>query len=180
MRNTNEIWKPIKGYEGLYEVSNLGNVKSLNYSHTGKPKLLKLCKLKNGYLMVQLSKNSVTEKRLVHRLVAQAFLPNPDNLPEVNHKSEIKSQNNVENLEWCSSSYNHSYGTGTKRMVAKRNNNNCNNAEKPVKQITLNGTLVTIWPNINEAGRNGFNIGCISMCCNGKRNSHKGYLWEFA
>lgn len=106
----NEIWKDIKDYEGLYQISNLGNVKSLNYNHTGKEKLLKPQITKDGYCRVQLSQNNKHKQHSIHRLVAQAFLPNPDNLPCVNHKDEWKQNNIVSNLEFCDNYYNANFG----------------------------------------------------------------------
>ena len=116
---TEEIWKPVVGYEGLYEVSSYGRVKSLDryvkysdgriYLHKGK--VLSLAKDKNGYFVVSLYFNGKHNTIKVHRLVAQAFIPNPDNLPEVNHLDEDKTNNRVENLEWCDHKYNMNYGT---------------------------------------------------------------------
>ena len=110
-----EIWKDIEGYEGLYQVSNLGRVRSLNYNHTGNPKLLKLSLVRSGYNQCQLWNGGCAKMVLVHRLVAEAFIPNPDDLPQVNHKNEIKADNRVVNLEWCTSKYNMNYGTGVER-----------------------------------------------------------------
>ena len=98
MRN-NEIWKDIKGFDGLYQISNLGNVKSLKRKYRKNEIFIKKHKDKNGYTFVALSKNNISKNFLVHRLVAQAFIPNPDNLLEINHKNEIKDDNRVENLE---------------------------------------------------------------------------------
>lgn len=95
-----EIWRPIKNYEGLYEVSNLGRVKSLNYRRTGKEEILKNTKNKNGYLVVCLFKNGNKKTFCIHRLVAEAFIPNPDNLPCVDHINTIKTKNEVTNLRW--------------------------------------------------------------------------------
>ena len=114
-----EIWRPIEGYEGLYEVSNTGQVRSLNRYVKGKGKSYRLqkgkmlspIKNKDGYLQVNLCCNGKNKMFLVHRLSAQAFLPNPDNLPEINHKDEDKTNNIVDNLEWCDRSYNNNYGT---------------------------------------------------------------------
>lgn len=111
-----EIWKPIKGYEGLYEVSNLGRVKSLR-----RNSILKAV-LHNGYLIVSLRNNGITQQCRVHRLVAEAFILNPYNLPCVNHKDEIKTNNKVDNLEWCSVKYNTNYGTGIQRRAEKQLN----------------------------------------------------------
>ena len=114
-----EIWRPIEGYEGLYEVSNTGRVRSVDrYVKTCygsyrlyKGKVLSPGKDKNGYLKVVLNCNGKCKTINVHRLTAQAFIPNPDNLPMVNHKDEDKSNNNVDNLEWCTAKYNNTYGT---------------------------------------------------------------------
>ena len=105
----NIIWKPVIGYEGLYEVSNTGLVKSLNCYNYKHPRIMKLGKRADGYLSVGLSKNNKTKTKTVHRLVAEAFIPNPNNLEMVNHKDENKSNNNVDNLEWCTRSYNQLY-----------------------------------------------------------------------
>ena len=101
-----EVWKDIKGYEGLYQISNTGKVKGLKRNKVLKPILQR-----SGYYYVDLQR----KRRLVHRLVAEAFIDNPDNLPEVNHKDENKLNNSVENLEWCDSKYNANYGTRNKR-----------------------------------------------------------------
>lgn len=110
-----EYWKEIPGYEGLYEVSNKGNVRNVR-----RNKLLRLSKTNYGYIRVVLSKNRIKTLLSVHRLVAQAFLPNPDNLPMINHKDEDKTNNNVTNLEWCDAKYNNNYGTA---RIRSRNTN---------------------------------------------------------
>ena len=106
-------WKPIKDYEGLYEISNTGEVKSLNLK---KGRILKQ-HIQRSYLYVGLSKQCKTKLHLVHRLVAKTFIPNPLHLPEVNHKDENKLNNNVDNLEWCTAKYNSNYGTRNKRKA---------------------------------------------------------------
>ena len=111
-----EVWKDIPGFEN-YQISNYGNVKSLNYGRTGKTKLLKPTISGKGYLQVRLSKFGKPNALLVHRLVAIAFIPNPDNLPHINHKDENKLNNNPNNLEWCDNSYNNNYGTRNKRIA---------------------------------------------------------------
>lgn len=123
-----EEWKDIKGYENIYQVSNLGRVKRLSYvvKNPGprangsmlkfKEHLLKPRKITHGYLSVMLYKNGVPKNYKIHRLVAQAFIPNLLNLPEVNHKDEDKTNNQVENLEWCTHIYNSNYGTRPKRI----------------------------------------------------------------
>lgn len=105
-----EIWKDIEGYEGLYQVSNYGDVLSLYNNIT-----LRQRRNYKNYLFVKLYKNSVSKQFAVHRLVAQAFIPNPNNLPQVNHKNEIKDDNRPVNLEWCDAKYNINYGTARER-----------------------------------------------------------------
>ena len=105
-----EEWRAVPGYEGLYEVSNKGNVKSLI-----KNKIIKGFINRCGYILVGLSKNGIRKKITIHRLVAQVFIENPDNLPEVNHKDEDKANNSVDNLEWCDRKYNNNYGTANIR-----------------------------------------------------------------
>ena len=171
-----EIWKDIEGYEGLYQVSNLGKVKSLNYRRSGKEKLLKPNIRKDGYLQVSLCKNKKVKKILIHRLVAMVFIPNddPTNKTEVNHISEIKSDNSVWNLEWVTPKQNANHGTRTER-IAKATRNDKNRSKK-VLCVELN----KIFPSINEAGRQlGLNGGNISLCCNGKLKIAYGYHWEY-
>ena len=174
----NEIWKPIKGYEGLYEVSNFGRIRSLDrWCSNGrgkqlkKGKILKPQKNRYGYLYINLYKNGIMKHITIHKLVAEVFLPNPNNLPCVNHKDECKSNNVVNNLEWCSYSYNINFGTRNKRMIKKR----C----KPVVQYTLDGQFVREWESTNECYRNGFNQGAVAACCRGERKTYKGFLWEY-
>ena len=118
--NSEEIWRPVVGYEGLYEVSSLGRVRSLDkYDSINRfceGRILKLSSDRLGYLRAQLYSNSKRKSFLVHRLVAQAFIPNPDNLPQVNHIDENPSNDNVENLEWCDGKYNVNYGTRIDRI----------------------------------------------------------------
>ena len=106
-----EEWRDIKGYEGKYQVSNLGRVKSLNYNHTKKEKILSDYPNTYGYLYVNLYKNGKGKPFYIHKLVAQAFIDNPNNYREINHKDENKQNNRVENLEWCNRKYNCNYGT---------------------------------------------------------------------
>lgn len=178
-----ENWRPVVGYEGLYEVSDLGNVRSLNYMHTGKTEKLALNKSYWGYYVLYLYKEGKRRQYKVHRLVAEAFLPNPNNLPFINHKDECKTNNFVwvnedgsvdlekSNLEWCTPEYNSNYGTARARATVKQS--------KPVKQLDKNGNIITIWPSISEAGKNGFSIGNIWSCCNNKIKTYKGCLWTY-
>ena len=162
---TEEIWCPIKGYEGLYQVSDKGSVKSIGY---GKERILKPGRIKTGYLRVNLCKNGEKKNWLVHRIVAQAFIPNPDNLPEVNHKDEDKENNSVQNLEWCDGKYNINYGTRTDRC------------SKPVLQFTKDGKLVREWKSASDVERNlGYFQNYISSCCTGKCKSAYDFIWKF-
>ena len=173
-----EIWKPKKDYEGLYEVSNLGRVKSLGNgnSNNSKERILKPGKVRGGYLQIGLSKNREIKHFFIHRLVAEAFLPNPDNLPFINHKDEDKTNNSVENLEWCTREYNNNYGTRTER-ASKTNING--KSSKQVLQFTLLGEFIREWPSTMECGRNGFSQGHVAECCRGERKTHKGYIWKY-
>jgi len=111
-----EIWKPIKDYEGLYEVSNLGNVKSLNYLRTGEERILKPDKDKLGYLRISLCKNGKIKRFKIHRLVAMMFLENPENKPFINHIDCDPSNNNVNNIEWCTPKENIQYASKLGRI----------------------------------------------------------------
>ena len=164
-----EIWCPIKGYEGLYEVSDQGRVKSLKYD---KERILKPGRDSGGYLRVNLYKNREKKKCLVHRLVAKTFIPNPDNLPQVNHKDENPSNNSVQNLEWCYPKYNANYGTRTQRQSEK--------LSKSVLQYEKSGAFVREWKSMRDVQRNlNYNQGNISHCCNGKYKSAYNFIWKF-
>jgi len=178
-----EIWEDIKGYEGFYQVSNLGRVKSrerLKRHPRGNgylpvhERILRQSKNTWGYSQVTLYKDGKPKTNLpVHRLVAQAFIPNPDCLPEVNHKDENKSNNAVSNLEWCTAKYNENYGTHTERCAAKRS--------KPVVQLSLAGTAIALYRSAREAGElTGCDYKHISDCCLGIRKTHGHYQWRFA
>lgn len=160
-----EQWKPVKGFETTYLISSLGQVKSIPRVNT-KGKLLKLHQHKTGYMYCCLSQNGKVFSRRVHILVAQAFIPNINNLPEINHKDEDKTNNRISNLEWCTKIYNIQYGTGI---------------EKRSKSVTgfRNGIPVITFISTAEAGRNGFNGHHIVECCNGKRKTHKKLTWKY-
>ena len=168
-----EIWKDIDGYEGLYQVSNLGNVRSLNYKRQGYTRKLRLRFDGVGYHIVSLCGNGKPKNAEVHRLVAKAFVSNPDNLPCVNHKDETRTNNKVDNLEWCTQQYNCTYGSAKAKFAAARS--------KPVEQLK-DGIVVKRWESSNEAGRAGFDQSHITKCCNGtaKYKTHKGYEWRYA
>ena len=169
-----EIWCPIKGYEGLYEVSDKGRVRSLKF---GKERILKPGKHPNGYFKVELCKNRERKQCFVHRLVSQTFIPNPDNLPEVNHKDEDKTNNSVINLEWCDRKYNCNYGTRNERVSEKNTNGKLS---KPILQYTKSGEFVKEWKSTRDVKRNlGYTHQNISACCNGIRKSSNGFVWKF-
>ena len=169
-----EIWCTIKGYEGMYEVSDQGRVRSLKF---GKERILRPGMDGCGYLQVGLWKNGDRNVFLVHRLVAQSFIPNPDNLPEVNHRDENKENNFVQNLEWCSDKYNTNYGTRNQRVSEKNTNGKLS---KPVLQFTKDGELVGEWKSMMDVQRNlGYANQHISSCCKGKLKSAYGFIWKF-
>ena len=173
-----EIWLPVVGYECLYEVNNLGNVRSLDYLQTGRVQLLKPVMTNRGYLKVCLCKDGKHKYYGVHRLVAQAFLTNAENLPQVNHRDENKQNNCVSNLEWCTAKYNMNYGTAISRRAAANTNGKCS---KTVQQLTKDGVLVATWPSIREAERvTGVNNRHICGCCNSERHTAGGYKWQYA
>ena len=193
-----EIWKDIEGYEGLYQISNMGRVKSLErtvwdsrgYYKTVSEKIRKGYDNGHGYLRVTLCKDGKDKTCRINRLVAMAFIPNPDNLPEVNNKNEDKTDNRVENLEWCSKSYNVNYGTRNKRIAEKIRGRKLSEEHKkkigkknskPVFSVDKKSGLIMWWQSIMEAERcTGINQGHICACCNGKRKSAGGHIWFYA
>lgn len=166
-----EVWKDIADYEGLYQVSNFGRVRSLKYRKTEKIQIMKSFN-RNSYLAVCLAKDSRTKFYNIHRLVAAAFLPNPNNLPCVNHKNEIKTDNRVENLEWCSYSYNNKYSNVNDKSAMSR--------RKPVIQYSSDNVILNIFKSATEASKQtGCNRNKIGACCLGKRKMCGGYRWSF-
>lgn len=190
-----EVWKDVVGYEGLYIVSNLGRVMTLGNGKTKKD-IMFMAQNKDGggYLMVHLHKNGISRTPKVHRLVAEAFLPNPDNLPCINHKDEDKTNNFVwvnddgtvdlekSNLEWCTAKYNSNYGTAKSRWGAKNTNGKLS---KPVSQYSLDGSYIGTYPSAAEAARQSFSCfnrqfhrGNISKCVRGDIPTAYGYVWK--
>ena len=173
-----EIWCEVKGYEGLYQVSNKGRVKSLGNDKSRKEKILKPSKNGQGYLQVGLCREGNSKRYKVHRLVLMAFSP-VENMNElfVNHKNEIKDDNRLENLEWCNSSYNNTYNDKHKRVGEKNTNGKCS---IPIAQLSLDGKLVKVWKSSKDAEREGgFNNAHINDCCKGKYKTHGGYKWQY-
>lgn len=174
-----EQWKDIKGFEGLYQVSNEGRVKSLGNDKSRKEKILKGRNNGKGYLVVCLWKDGKRVWKLIHRLVAETFLPNPNNYKEVNHKDECKTNNSVDNLEWCDRSYNINYGTRNQKVAEKQINDPTKS--KRVDQIdAVTGEVIRQWTSARECGRNGFDQGTVSACARGLYKQYKGYIWKYA
>lgn len=160
-----ENWRDVNGYSGIYEVSNTGRVARIC---NGTRKIRKPCKDRAGYLNLCLSKNGKEKTFRVHRLVADAFIPNPNGLKEINHKDEDKTNNNVCNLEWCTRAYNVRYGTRTSKTATK------------VGMYSISGDLVAVYAGIREACRaNGFRSPAgISRVLKKKRKTAYGFKWE--
>lgn len=190
MQENIEIWKDVVGYEGYYQVSNLGRVKSVDriviikknfceFEKLRKSKLLKPIKSNTGYMRVGLHKNGIYIKKSVHRLVCESFIENKNNHPIINHKDENKENNNVNNLEWCTYSYNRNYGTATKKI--KDIETNSPKKSKKVAQIK-NGEIIAIFPSVAEVQRSmGYMHSNIISCCNNKphHNTAYGYEWKY-
>lgn len=170
-----EIWKDIPNYEGLYQVSNLGRVKSFRRStkHYWQDEyILKPAHANNGYCQVTLYDNTVRHKFLVHRLVAEAFIPNPDNLPQVNHKDENPLNNAASNLEWCTAEYNNAYGTAKIRAIDTKS--------KPLEQYTLDMKLIAIYRSTRIAAELlGIHNGTLHDAIRKKR-PFNGYYWKYS
>lgn len=177
----NEIWKDIKDYEGLYQISNYGRVKSLERFLCKRHvlcKILKSGKDKQSYELVALSKANKLKTFRVHRLVAQAFIPNPDNKPQVNHIDGNKQNNNVDNLEWCTNGENgkHAWDNGlrTKKYGKDRYNS------RSVYQLTDDYKIIKVWDSIMDIERLlGFNHSDISQCCKHKMNKSHNFIWRY-
>ena len=175
---SSEIWKPIKDYEGLYVVSSLGRIKSMpkkfirNGAVTHFEEKILTPSDSHGYRSVVLTKNGIHKTHSVHRLVALAFIQNPNSYTQINHKDENKSNNRVENLEWCTHSYNMNYGTLQERK-GKANG-------VPVYQYTKSGDFVKKYPSLKSAAvSNGFQSSPIQNCCCGRSKTSYGFIWKY-
>lgn len=185
-----EIWKDVivtkngvsYDYSGYYMVSNKSNIKRLettiptkikhNQCITRKERLMKPTISSKGYLYIKLSKNGIAKGFQVHRIVAEVFIPNPDNKPQVNHLDENPLNNNVNNLVWATIKENINYGTRTQRATEKLN--------IAINQYDSNNNLVRSWSSMHEAKNiGGFNPVCICRCCKGTQKTHKGYIWRY-
>ena len=177
-----ETWKDVVGYEGFYQVSNKGNVRSVarkdSRGHRCGGRILKLQYNGYGYIQAKLCKNGKSKKKSAHRLVAEAFIPNPKGFLEVNHKDENKSNNRVENLEWCTREYNVNYGTRTEKT------------SKKVRAVNIETSEVLTFNSTREAGRNGYSHSGVAAACGGvykagtekligDGRTYKGYRWSY-
>lgn len=167
-----EEWKNIKGYEGIYQISNLGRVKSLHNKFGNKELIMKQNLKRNGYYQIRLKRNGIVKDCSVHRLVAEAFIENPNNYSCVNHIDENKANNYYKNLEWCSVLYNNTYGTRISRVSKALN--------KKVYQYDMNWKLIKIYDSCKEASKkNNISAGNISQCCNGDYKQAGNYYWRY-
>lgn len=183
----NEIWRDIKGYESYYQVSNFGRIKSLErydaLGHHLKEFIMKPT-YSSRYLRVSLSKNSFQKLLSVHRLVAEAFIPNPNNLPCVNHKDENRCNNFVyidengnyvpelSNLEWCTQKHNANWG--------KRNSKISKSKYKTILQFDLQGNFIKEWPSAMQLHKElNYSVASISQCCRGKQKTAYSFIWKF-
>lgn len=176
-RYKDKIWKDIKGYEGLYQVSNAGSVRVLGrYDANGlfrDSQMIKPIESSHGYYVVTLNKNGKSKQFRVHRLVAEAFIPNPDKLPMINHKDENKMNNCVENLEWCDAAYNNNYGNRLNKVAMKLG--------KAVIGIELATGKESFYYSMTQAAKEtNSDHRKISAVVRGTRKKHNGRIWRYA
>ena len=171
-----EEWRDVVGYEGLYKVSNLGNIYSFYVN-----RILSKHLMPNGYITIRLCNNSQHKRVQLGRIVAIAFIPNPDNLSEVNHKDCNPRNNESENLEWCTHAYNINYANRTQKMLNSPGYKAAmSNIKIPILQFDKNGTFIRRWNSGSEIEKETcINAGNISLCCSGKRKSAGNYIWRY-
>jgi hypothetical protein len=192
MQTEIEIWRSVLNYKGYYEVSNHGNVRSINriiIDKNGnelhyKSRLLKPAPNKDGYLQVGLSRNSKINSYCVHQLEALAFIPNPENKPTVNHIDGIKANNYVDNLEWATKSeqaihsLEHNLRTMPNAWIGKFGSKHC--ASKKVTQYTKDNVFINNYGSIIEAANiNKVDAGTITKVCKGEKRTAGGYIWKY-
>ena len=200
-----EIWKDIPEYEGLYQISNIGNIKAKARAKTHKKDKIMISTIKKyGYKEIGFMKKGIRKIFQIHRLVAEVFIPNKENFKsmpdedrtlvnlnklEVNHKDENASNNSVDNLEWCTHKYNSNYGNLRKKRkeIAIKNNHICflkhsiENSKKEIIQYDNNGKTIKIYKSIRDASRDlNINSGRICEMCKGKRSQYKGYRFKYS
>lgn len=177
-----EVWKDIKGYEGKYQVSNMGEVRTLNYRYSGVAKNLSKLSHNGGYSSIALSKFGKVTQYLIHRLVAQEFIENPNNFLEINHKNSIRTDNRVDNLEWCTRSYNNYYSykfNGRKSPMLGRTGEK-NPKSKPVTCYTDEMNIVGSYCSAIDASRlTGVCLSSVICCCNNKLAHAGGLIWRY-
>lgn len=184
-----EIWRDVPGYQGYYQISSLGRVKSLERTITYEPtdfypngrkrvlkeKILTPCRNKKGYVFVQLFKNGHFKSKKVHRLVAESFIPNPNKYPIVNHKDCVRDNNAYTNLEWCDDEYNCNYGNAVEKRISK--------IRKPVLQYSLDNVFIKEWDSptafVKTLGIKQGNGTNILKACQGIYKQAFGYIWKF-
>ena len=190
-----EIWRTAVYdgivYEGLYQVSNLGRILSLNYRNTGKADLMTPVENTDGYQIVTLCKNGEYKMCYVHRLVAQTFLPNPENKPCINHKIEGEKGKKINmvffnedasvdeertTIDWVTPKEKSSYATRNERISKTMTNGKLS---KRVIQLSLSGDFIKEWPSTRECGRNGFRHSVVAACCRGEISHYKGFRWMY-
>ena len=182
MMTESEVWKDVVEYEGLYQVSNKGNIHSVerrdSRGNRCGGRTLQPGYDNDGYHQVNLYKNGIAKRKYIHRLVAEAFIPNTNGFPQVNHRDEDKVNNNAENLEWCTSKYNNNHGTRIERL------------SKKVRAVNIKTGEVVTFNSTREAGRKGYRSSKVSVACRGvyKTNTgkligdgrtYKGHKWSY-
>lgn len=167
-----EDWRDVIGYEGEYLISNFGNVKSLNFRNTGEIRDMGIYDDRQGYKVTILHKNGVPHNHKVHRLVATAFIPNPNKLPIINHRDEDKANNYVDNLEWCTVKYNNNYnGSMVERNKLKR---------RATLQYDLENNFIREFESLTQIKDEfGFDRSAISRCCRGIQQTSYGFIWRY-